>query len=76
MRFSKGSLFHGMLCDSLQQCTVNTEEMFAESETPKIQCDREVPKALGSVLSVLLVLSQAREVGEPMKPRNGRGLRG
>ena len=52
LRFSKECLFQGMFCDCLQRCIVNTQEMFAESETPKTQCDREIIKALDSILSI------------------------
>lgn len=34
---SSENLFHSMFCASLQQCTVNTQKMFAESERPKTQ---------------------------------------
>lgn len=41
-----------MICSvTLQQCTVNTQEMFAESEPPKTQGDEDIIRALDSVLS-------------------------
>lgn len=47
LRFAKESLFHAVLCDSLQQCTVYNQATLAESEQPKSPCDGEINASSG-----------------------------